>query len=159
HMRIHVIDSVPAPGMRKSPMPDMERLQPIDAAAPTTNTRAETLENVGSDMFAAGGMRDASVVAVLVVTAPPHSFLVATLGSTVEPLVHAPQAIQPARVTGIGVIGHAVLEREGAHARPVACVSSHVGSRHGRYLCDGPLLALQLPLLDRLAGEGFRGRR
>jgi DinB superfamily len=45
--------------------------------------------------------------------APPDARLIATFGSAVEPLVHAPEAVQSARVGGIGVIHDAVVEDEG----------------------------------------------
>src|SRR5207253_6789219 len=59
-----------------------------------------------------------SALVVLVVAAPPDARLVAPLGCAVEPLVHAPEAVQSARIGGIGVVDDAVLERERAHARP-----------------------------------------
>ena len=77
--------------------------------------------------------------------APPDARLVAPLGGAVEPLVHAPETVQSARIGGIGVVDDAVLERERAHARPLARVRGHVGSGHGRDLGDGPLVAAQLP--------------
>ena len=44
--------------------------------------------------------------------APPvaSKLLVAALGGAVEPLVHAPEAVQSARIGGIGVVDDAVLE-------------------------------------------------
>src|SRR5207249_7862475 len=86
-----------------------------------------------------------SALVVLVVAAPPDARLVAPLGGAVEPLEHAPEAVHSARVGGIGVVDHAVLERERAHARPLARVRGHVGSGHGR---EG----------DRPLGGGFRPR-
>ena len=82
--------------------------------------------------------------------APPHASLVASLGCAVEPLVHAPQTVQSARICGIGVVDDAVLEHERAHARPLARVRGHVGSGTGRKL-DGPLAAIfrTLTLLPR----------
>src|ERR1044071_10394452 len=74
---------------------------------------------------------------VLVVATPPHARFVAPLGRAVEPLVHAPEAVEPARVSGIGVKDDAVLERERAHARPLARVCGHVGPGHFRVLSDG----------------------
>ena len=56
----------------------------------------------------------------------------------VEPLVHAPKAVQSARVSGISVVNDAVLERERAHARPLTYVRVHVRSAHGREL-TGPV--------------------
>src|SRR3989442_6757490 len=57
---------------------------------------------------------------VLVVAAPPDARLVASLGGAVEPLVHAPEAVQSARIGGIGAVGDAVLEHVRAHALPLA---------------------------------------
>ena len=48
---------------------------------------------------------------------------------------------QSARIGGIGVVDDAALERERAHARPLARVRGHVGSGHGRELGDTPLAA------------------
>src|SRR5205823_4323484 len=73
---------------------------------------------------------------VLVVAAPPDARLVASLGRAVEPRVHAPEAVQPARIGGIGVVDDAVLERERAHARPLAQVGGRVGSGHRRHRGD-----------------------
>src|ERR1700693_5719327 len=82
-----------------------------------------------------------SALAVLVVAAPPAARLIAPLGCAVEPLVHAPEAVQSARIGGIGVINDDVLERERAHARPLARVRGHVGSGHGRELGGSALTA------------------
>src|SRR4051812_35827755 len=62
--------------------------------------------------------RPRSLVVVLVVAAPPVAVLVAAERRAVEPLVHAPQAVQPARVRRVGVVDDAVLARERAHAGP-----------------------------------------
>src|SRR5213594_2251216 len=59
---------------------------------------------------------------VLVVAATPDARLVASLRCAVEPLVHAPEAVESARIGGIGMVDDAVLERERAHARPLARV-------------------------------------
>src|SRR3989442_8487519 len=72
-----------------------------------------------------------SALVVLVVAAHPDARLVAPLGCAVEPLVHAPEAVQSARIGRIGVVDDAVLERERAHARPLARVRGHVRSGHG----------------------------
>src|SRR5207237_184600 len=61
-----------------------------------------------------------SALVVLVVAAPPVDRLVAALRGAVEPLVDAPEAVQSARIGGIGVVDDAVLERARAHARPPA---------------------------------------
>src|SRR5262250_1494499 len=76
--------------------------------------------------------RRGSVLVVLVVAAPPDARLVTPLGGAVEPLVHAPEAVQSARIGGIGVVDDAVLKRERAQARPLARVRGHIGAGHGR---------------------------
>src|SRR6202042_3684351 len=81
--------------------------------------------------------RNRSALLVLVVTAPPVACLVAPPGGAVEPLVRSPEAVQSARIGGIGVVDDAVLEQERAHARPLARVRGHVSSGHGRVLGDG----------------------
>src|SRR5207248_6466591 len=68
---------------------------------------------------------------VLVVATPPDAGLVAAFGRAVEPLVHAPEPVQSARIRGIGVVDDAVLERERAHARSLAHVGVHVSAAHG----------------------------
>src|SRR5436190_17633353 len=105
---------------------------------------------------------------VLIVAAPPDAGLVASLRSAVEPLVHAPQAVQSTGIGGIGVVDNAVIERERAHARPLAYVCVHVGSAHGseltgpvgrgarRYRADGFLLLVVV--FDPLALFLFRER-
>src|SRR2546426_291267 len=72
---------------------------------------------------------------------------------SVEPLVHAPEAVQSARIGGIGVVDDTVLEHERAHARSLAGVRGRVGSGHGRVVADRrprhaaghPLVAAYLP--------------
>src|SRR5438270_13682345 len=59
-----------------------------------------------------------SMAVVLVVAAPPEAGLVATERRAVEPLVHAPEAVQAARVRGVRVVHDAILEHERAHAGP-----------------------------------------
>src|SRR5437899_433624 len=89
-----------------------------------------------------------SALVVLVVVAPPDARLVAPLGGAVEPLVHAPEAVQSARIGGIGVVDDAVLEYERAHARPLARVRGRVGSSHGRVVADRrPWHAARHPLV------------
>src|SRR5206468_10061246 len=80
--------------------------------------------------------RRRSALLVLVVAAPPDARLVAPPGGAVEPLVHAPEAVQSARIGGIGVVGDAVLEHERAHPRSLAYIRRCVGSAHGRELCS-----------------------
>src|SRR6266566_1041139 len=114
----------------------------------------EPVLKVLSDPRYAAAPRHRSARVVLVVAAPPDARLVATLGGAVEPLVHAPDSVHPARIGGIGVVDDAVLERERAHARPIAMVRSRVGSAHGRELGLRPLattLLTRAPLKHRLA--------
>src|SRR5580704_14556977 len=80
-----------------------------------------------------GGLRHGPI---FVVAAPPDARLVASLGGAVEPLVHSPEAIQPARKSGIGVVNDAVLEDERAQARPLAHVGGRIGAGRGRELGD-----------------------
>src|SRR5262245_49945013 len=135
-IRIHAIDIVQPPGIGISPMSDMDPHQAMVTAALATKSSAETPTNATTSAL------------VLVVAAPPDARLVASPGGAVEPLVHAPEAVQPARIGGIRVVDDAVLEREGAHARPLARVRPRVRSASGGHLRDGPLAA---SLRDRLA--------
>src|SRR5579885_2512750 len=74
---------------------------------------------------------------VLVAAAPPDATLVASLGSAVEPLIGAPEPVEATRIGGIGVVDGAVLEDEGAHARPIAREAGRIGSAGGREAGDG----------------------
>src|SRR5258708_7636182 len=67
---------------------------------------------------------------VCVVVAQPIPWLIAPFGGAIEPLVHAPQAVQPAGVCRIRVVDDAVFERERAHARPLPHVARHVSAGH-----------------------------
>src|SRR6266481_2360281 len=87
--------------------------------------------------------RRRSALVVLVVAAPPDARLVAPLGRAVEPLVHAPEAVQSARISGIDVVDDAVLAHERAHARPLARVCGYVGSGHGCVLGNRFLAAFR----------------
>src|SRR3954468_21088296 len=69
-----------------------------------------------------GWSRVPSLVLVFVVTTPPEAILVATEWRPVEPLVHAPEAVQPSRVGRIGVVHDAIVEHECAHAGPFVAV-------------------------------------
>src|SRR5215813_3973943 len=73
-----------------------------------------------------------SALLVLVVATPPCARFVAPFWRAVEPLVHAPKAVQSAPKGGVGVVDNAVLDRERAHAGPLARVRGHVGSAHSR---------------------------
>src|SRR5262249_50786934 len=79
-----------------------------------------------------------SALVVRVVMAPPGPSLVAAFGGAVEPLVHAPETVQSARVGGIGVVDDTVLQHERAHARPLAMVRGHVGSHMAANLASAP---------------------
>src|SRR3989442_410246 len=146
-IRIHAIDIVQPPGIGISPIADMDAHQTIVTAALAAKSSAETPKNacwearseamrreISSPAVAPRQPRLRSALVVLVVAAPPGARLVAPLGGAVEPLVHAPEAVQSARIGGIGVVDDAVLEHKGAHARPLARVRGHVGSHHGREL-------------------------
>src|SRR4051812_18788992 len=87
-------------------------------------------------------------------TAPPDSGLVAPLRSPIEPLVHAPDAVESARVRGIRVIDDAVFEHERTQARPLARVRGDIGSSHGRDLGDRPFALLGQCVADALQRPG-----
>src|SRR6266498_2272754 len=153
-IRIHAIDIVQPPGIGISPIADMDAHQRVVSAALAAKSSAETPRNacwearseamrreISSPAVAPRLPRLRSALVVLVVAAPPEARLVAPLGGAVEPPVHAPEAVQSARIGGIGVVDDAVLERERAHARPLARVRGHVGSGHGRDLGDRSLAA------------------
>src|SRR6266436_4061684 len=75
-----------------------------------------------------------SLAVVLVVAAPPDAGLVATEWRAVEPLVHAPEDVQPALVRRVGVVDGAILQRERAHAGPFSPVRRPVRSNARRDL-------------------------
>src|SRR6266545_4826078 len=143
-IRIHAIDMVQPPGIGIPSIADMDAHQPIVSAALAAKSSAEAPKKACWDArseamrleisrlpVAARQPRRRSALVVLVVAEPPDARLVAPLGGAVEPLVHAPEAVQSAGIGGIGVVDDAVLEHESAHARPLARVRGHVGSGHG----------------------------
>src|SRR5260370_14676962 len=69
-----------------------------------------------------------SLAFVLVVAAPPEAGFVAAEWCAVEPLVHAPEAVDSAFVCRVGVVDDAVVERERAHAGPFLPVRREVRS-------------------------------
>src|SRR5467141_4401176 len=158
-IRIHAIDIVQPPGIGISPIADMDAHQTIVTAALPAKSSAETPKKARWEARSETMRREisrsplrqrhprlGSALVVLVVAAPPDArIFVAPSWRPVEPLVHAPEAVQSARIGGIGVVHDAVLEYERAHARPHARIRGHVGSGHGRVLGDGPLAAAQLP--------------
>ena len=58
--------------------------------------------------------------------------LVAPFRRAVQPGVHAPDRVRAARVRGIAVVDHAVLQHEGAHALAFAQVGGRVGAGRRR---------------------------
>src|SRR5579885_1561145 len=76
-----------------------------------------------------------SALVVLVVAAPPCSGFVAPFRGSVEPLVHAPQAVEAARIGGVRVINDPILQRERAHARPLSPVGGRIDSAGGGHPC------------------------
>src|SRR5580658_7808584 len=115
---IHAIDIAQSPGIGISPIADMEAHQTMVAAALAAKSSAETPKKARSEAssptmpapllqefntFMAG-----SALAVLVVAAPPDARLAAPLGGAIEPLVHAPEAVQSARIGGISMVDDAV---------------------------------------------------
>src|SRR5262249_36659429 len=119
------------PGIGISPIADMDAHQTIVTAVLPAENSAETPRRLAGDARSETP-RLGSALVVLVVAAPPGSRLVASPGGAVEPLVHAPETVQSARIGGVGVVDDAVLERERAHTRPFAPVRGRVGSAGGR---------------------------
>src|SRR5258706_1264987 len=149
-MRIHAIDIVQPPGIGISPIADMDAHQAIVSAALSAKSSAETPKKARWEARSGAMRREisspSSALVILVVPAPPEARLVAPLGGAVEPLVHAPEAVQSTRLSGIGVVDDAVPEHERAHARPLARIRGDVGSGRGR---EG----------DRHLAAGLRGPR
>src|SRR3954466_10791332 len=83
---------------------------------------------------------------ILIVPAEPDVGPVPPLRRAVEPLVHPPHGVQSAGVAGVGVVDHAVLQRERAHARPLPGVGGHVDAGSGGHPIDGALALIRLPL-------------
>src|SRR5581483_5763737 len=151
HIRIHAIDIVQPPGIGFSPIADIDAHQTMVAPALTANSSAEQARKMRSEARPETMGREisrpsvaptaratwTSALVVLVMAAPPEARLVAPPGGAVAPLVHAPEAVEAARIGGIGVVDDAVLERERAHARPLASVGGHIGSGRGRDVRDG----------------------
>jgi hypothetical protein len=59
---------------------------------------------------------------------------ISSVTCTVCGRVHAPEPVQSAGIGGIGMIDDAVLENEGAEARPLAHICCRLGSSPGRVL-------------------------
>src|SRR5215472_2576561 len=77
----------------------------------------------------------------------------------VQPLVHAPQAVQAARIGRVGVVDDSVLERERAHARALAGVGRPVGARRCGPRVERPADVLGRRPHGRLAEVVFKGPR
>src|SRR5271165_2034513 len=125
HIGVHAIDIAQPPGIGISPIAELKARAMIVTAALAAKSSAETLKKARREARSETMRRETSrprlrqrhsrpgsVLLVLVVAAPPDARLVAPLGSAVEPLVHAPEAVQPAGIGGIGVVDDAVLEHE-----------------------------------------------
>src|SRR6266850_5705553 len=157
-IRIHAIDMVQPPGMGISPIADMDAHHRIVTAALAAKSSAETPKKARwearSETMAVEISRCrlrqrrprlGSILVVHVVVAPPDARLVAPPGGAVEPLVHTPEAVQSARIGGIGVVDDTVLDHERAHARPLAGERGRIGSAHGGDPRDGRVAVGQLP--------------
>src|SRR5215217_6063519 len=83
-IRIHAIDIVQPPGIGIPPIADIDAHETIVSAALAAKTSAATPQN------RAPTTTTGSALVVLVMAAPPEARLVAALGCTVQPLVHAP---------------------------------------------------------------------
>src|SRR6267142_5832849 len=140
-IRIYAIGIVQPPGIGISSIADMDPHQSVVSAALPTKSSAEMPKNaclearseamrpeISSPAVAPRQPRRRSALVVLVVAAHPDARLVTPLGCAVEPLVQAPEAVQSARIGGIGVVHDAVLEHQRAHARPLARVRRRVRS-------------------------------
>src|ERR1700737_2486257 len=116
-IRIHAIDIVQPPGIGISPIADINAHQSIVTVTLAANSSAETPQNacwearseamrreISSPAVAPRQPRLRSALVVLVVAEPPDARLVASLGGAVEPLAHAPEAVQSARIGGIGLV-------------------------------------------------------
>src|SRR5437016_3260463 len=89
----------------------------------------------------------ASLAVVFVVPTEPvdrvvgGTRLVSPSRRPVEPLVHAPETVQPARVRRIGVVHDPIVERERGHTRTLPRVRQPVRTDAGCPFGEWPLLA------------------
>src|SRR6266545_3416696 len=123
---IHAIDIVQPPGIGIPPIANMEAHRATVTAALTAKSSAETPPKISCEARSEVIRREilpcrcsrhdrsprGSALLVLVVAAPPDARLVASLGRAVQQLVHAPDAIDSARIRGIRVVNDAVFEHE-----------------------------------------------
>src|SRR5215831_8936306 len=137
-MRIQAMDMLQPPGISMPGMDDMDPHQASVSAALPRNSSATVTRNpraAGSVGIGAGLL--ISAPGVLVVALPPDAvFLVAAQRRAVQPLVHAPQSVEPARVGGVAVVHHTVAQYEGAHARAIAHEGRCIRAALGRELAD-----------------------
>src|SRR5690348_13430143 len=103
---------------------------PAHRPCETNSARYSTSSSTVCDQRKAGSSPRAhgSLGAVFVVAAVPDSIFVAAERRAVEPLVHAPEDIDPALVCRVGVVDGAVVEGERAHAGPFAPVGLPAGA-------------------------------
>lgn len=73
-------------------------------------------------------------ILVFIMALPPEAevLFVAPARCAIEPLIHAPETVEPARVCRVCVVHDAVVENERAHAGRLAPVSRPVGSASTR---------------------------
>src|ERR687896_2292389 len=69
---------------------------------------------------------------VLVVPVNPRHRFVPSIRCPIEPLVHSPERVEAARVSGVCVVDDSVGECERTHARRLAGVDGDIGAGHGR---------------------------
>src|SRR5690349_22111859 len=110
------------PGMTIQGMPGIDGIEPHQASVTAALPRNSSAAATSKVAAVLSGLR------ILIVALPPDAVLVASQRRAVQPLVHAPQAVEAARVGRVGVIDHAVLERERAHAGAVARERGRVGA-------------------------------
>src|SRR5919205_1031257 len=95
-IRIHAIDIVQPPGIGIPPLADMDAHQTIVTVALAAKSSAETPKKARREARSAG--------VVLIMAAEPDARLVTPSWRPVEPLVHAPETVEPARVGRVGVV-------------------------------------------------------
>src|SRR5258707_9988502 len=96
--RIHAIDIIQPPGIVIPPIVDRDTPQTMVPAVLAANSSPETPRNAcrearSEDMARAPPCNGHSALLVLVVAAPPDAGFVAAHRGSVEPLIHAPEAI------------------------------------------------------------------
>jgi hypothetical protein len=69
---------------------------------------------------------------VLIVPVNPRHRFVPSIRCPIEPLVHSPEGVEAARVSGVCVVDDSVGECERTHARRLAGVGGDIGAGHSR---------------------------